>query len=1675
MMRQSNRRRGVLLLVIMGLLAMFGMVLIAFVMVAAQHSRTSRSHARIDMERETPEKLADQAVRQLIRGTNNALSAVGPHSLLEDLYGQPAGAAALQLSDAAVPMSGVSAVTAGGQLFEFDVPAFPNGHPLQRATPYHYLGCVLTMLTGPAAGQSTHIVGINTAGTKLQAVMFSSAAPSNGDYYVVNLPAFSGTGAGFNAATGLLDLKVGSYEVGLLPNVAKASVGAVDPTLGGMNEDYDAADFQNLFLGTPPVPSTSSPLGFRLTPSFHRPDLIAYWTRRAGFSNGQEFIRNGPVDLVRSVLLRPAPADHPFFPGNPASGTLPFNPIDGPWDVDNDGDGIADSIWIDLGLPVRSSPDGRKYKPLFAIYCVDLDGRLNLNVHGSIVQTSPEYYGPVQALAELPPPANVLRFADGGTGQAQYNLPRGLGMGPADVNLLPLFIGASADPLAMYQAVLGGIAGNPPLAGRYGDPPLNGYVSCPPATGGSTPRPGVAAHDTPLIPNSIRNLLYFSRWSNYLGNYWGFLTGTVYDLDSFGTPPDLIAAGAIGLDLAGRPMYVSLGRDVHRADVPYKVNVGASAPRGIAQPMAAVPDNLFGPGELERLLRPFDRDNPTLPGRLVGLSWLGDSSWLMQRRHLLTTESWDLTVPNLALTPEMRTSIGGSTPRPMHPVDLLRAKDIPVQYWRQLFPVELLRGERLDLNRWFGNGRDDNGDGVVDDPAEADGGEQLPVFAPGEPTAVPFDHVNRRSGEAVVQFPGNDPATGQPYTARQLQARYLYVLACLLADMDHLATVFEDGSGNGRKLACRYLAQWAVNVVDFYDRDSIMTRFPFALDTDFRNGWNPPNDPSFVVWGCERPELLLTEAIAFHDRRTKDTAEELPNGKTTTHNNGPGNPRGETDGKNDFDQKKKPLPSLFFELFNPWSVSDAPAGEFQKSRQNGQWAPGVLLNQTTPLGHPVWRVAVADPGDESEEQPDPDDYQQNKRPRIRAAIYFTDIVASGFEALDPDKREGYLQFYPSATWANKIAAVLPGRYAVVGPNSADGFFASRPEQPTWIGEKTMMNDWNTDREQIRRIVLRPNADPNLGNQVEVRDNRNGAQPDQQGIPMQPAVAVVIDKSNPTDRRLGLTAPTKKAYPNVDAAATPEPHTEVDGYKVPYDEPFDYSDPPSANEYHAEDVAAVLAQDGTVPHFRVLHLQRLADPTRPFDPVTNPYRTIDSLPVDLTVFTGIKKPVDPDTNQEVIEPGITKGRTQFDCRQRGERNERTGGRFNLWKQEPIRKLITEGAKTLANHVFDYEFIHTLGYLNDGKTPNSIFGPPFNADPHRGDPQQPFPWLTWNNRPFFHPMELLLVPAVHSSKLLARRIEDNSVRDDRYYGFPHGDSLDPYAADLKNAADRLPYPHLLNFFQSRSLAGGAHGAMELHRLLEYVTVPSRFSGAVLRGKSNAFVGGDHWFHPPFHHLPTYREPGKVNLNTIYYPEVFFGLINEIPGRTSWSTFGDRNAQAMWEKFVRSRRGDSVNDDLLRPNTSDLPAAFARPFRSFAGSANVPIDALRPSREIDTTILRADPDDSTRPMFERRTTNPAENTDRNPFFRYQGLGKLAACTTTRSNVFAVWITVGYFEVYPHAVDAGHPDGWEIRNELGADTGEVERHRAFYLIDRSIPAGFFRGEDLNIENLILIRRFIE
>ena len=185
---------------------------------------------------------------------------------------------------------------------------------------------------------------------------------------------------------------------------------------GGANSDYTAPDFQHVFLAAQVVNAAGTAV--QTLPSFHRPALCRYWANNtnglnlnlslADFSstlpstlaNKWNSLTTAQVAFLRTIMLRPigrfnssvttTNLDHPNFTGSNPN----FNPFwdgvtagAGQWDVDNDGDGVPDSVWVDLGVPVRATADGHLYKPLFAILCTDLDGRLNVNAHGCPGQT----------------------------------------------------------------------------------------------------------------------------------------------------------------------------------------------------------------------------------------------------------------------------------------------------------------------------------------------------------------------------------------------------------------------------------------------------------------------------------------------------------------------------------------------------------------------------------------------------------------------------------------------------------------------------------------------------------------------------------------------------------------------------------------------------------------------------------------------------------------------------------------------------------------------------------------------------------------------------------------------------------------------------------------------------------------------------------------------------------------------------------------------------------------------------------------------------------------------------------------------------------------------------------------------------------------------------------------
>ncbi len=95
---------------------------------------------------------------------------------------------------------------------------------------------------------------------------------------------------------------------------------------------------------------------------------------------------------------------------------------------------------------------------------------------------------------------------------------------------------------------------------------------------------------------------------------------------------------------------------------------------------------------------------------------------------------------------------------------------------------------------------------------------------------------------------------------------------------------------------------------------------------------HPLNQTRGVVWGAERPELLITETVAFHDRRTEDLSSADSDGHGEMRHYDKSRPAGSRDPASpnspyndpDPDQGLRPRGSLFVEVYNPWS----PDGQY---------------------------------------------------------------------------------------------------------------------------------------------------------------------------------------------------------------------------------------------------------------------------------------------------------------------------------------------------------------------------------------------------------------------------------------------------------------------------------------------------------------------------------------------------------------------------------------------------------------------------------------------------------------------------------------------------------------------------------------------------------------------------
>ncbi len=641
-----------------------------------------------------------------------------------------------------------------------------------------------------------------------------------------------------------------------------------------------------------------------------------------------------------------------------------------------------------------------------------------------------------------------------------------------------------------------------------------------------------------------------------------------------------------------------------------------------------------------------------------------------------------------------------------------------------------------------------------------------------------------------------------------------------------------------------------------------------------------------------------------------------------------------------------------------------------------------------------------------------------------------------------------------------------------------------------------------------------------------------------------------------------------------------------------DEPFDHpkaSPSSAATGYPLADDG--LVGTGTVPMYRSVMLQRLADPNREFDAVINPYITVDWSMLDLSVFSGEQAGEDGDYGE--IKSGFPSGsdvgirlssrqweRTarptglanvrypnpwarvldssmvptaansyKQDARQLDpsallgdspsltnfsgnasltgmnltHRPQHTLGRLN-WIESPgalqIEKAdlagankwkfdvnaTTEPEKTFVNAIAKNVYLGDTGMLRrniaipaDSQAASEIYlGAPITKRETVAPPSPPFtigyaPFLNlaWNDSPYANPYQAMSVPASAPGRFGLEFVDTEKEN----YTFT-ADVLKNGTTDVGSlgSAGRFGYPivttssqaglgHLLNFFHTArnvnsTETGAANHSMNLGQFLDHVQVPSRFIGTKQwLDTGNLFPANTTDYRDPFA-VSLYREPGRINVNTMSEP-AFRALMND---RTLPDDGQATAYQSAYNEF-------NTNRGVGTPSM-----AFYRGQNAFNLVTAMPssIGSLPP----DQSLLRWDADGTNIVPFLTPKGLPRNTTE-----ELEGLQRLSNIATTRSNTFAVWVTIGYFEV-SNALDAinpatgnlysvdlaSPPSGMTVNQirerynaiypdgyQLGAELEGSKRHRSFYLIDRTVPVGFRRGVDMNVENTIILKRNIE
>lgn len=1819
---RSRRRRGVVLVLILAMLSIMALLGVTFATLSRQSQVGAFYYAQAAQATPDVRTMFDFGLEQLINDSNNPKSALRGHGLLRDMYGQDARTNGYlpRLPDPlGMPLMVINAQNNNGiytiqtniptpfsnlialvpQLYGVNFVGWTlrlqqwyldgNGVPVRQAVPP--IGQTF-VVTGDDFTGSTHVLQLSPADTSTPGLVQPDSGP------VGNIP------AGFTAAN-LFELDSryrnafngggqnpsvpGAVAIpGEFPNFLYNNVsiggGYTDPnnfSAPALDEDYDAPDTENWFM------AMKSADGQVVIPSFFRPWTIAYDPQGATPVN--DWLNTTAAG--RAKFLRPRKVDHPAsgdaFPdlvpdtsGSPNPADVTYNPNWGKitYDVDNDGDGVTDSVWIDLGYPVQRDAGGKLYKPLFAIMCLPLNGRLPLNTAGNIQGRkldgtrsfdhaagrgySPNEVDPRYALnRNLNPPSPVPGSA--------FNTLTAPAIYPATGSVLPVPLPTPEPPWPAPYGLRSGqsslqalLAGNPgtQTPGRYGE--LEALRASPI----QFPGPGrsylAGAPNSPWFDANFNSTDFYPLDLVDPTTKFPFVEAeNLYDAAGrHMLPSERLRRMVTPLDLTGN------GRLVRFDELPKAPDLNAQPiPDPFGTPFGSGFDN-FGrvgfylhyrpPGVVREALPPANNGQVNVTRSTLNryhgyesyrnpvgtnTNVMGRASWNIAGTNNDTTyPELNVNTPNPRLVGAVQTinpSVGTDSPNPpilssvvtaslgmneAAQLDLYRAQpyDEPFQNSDQEW---LLRKDDVDGSSLFsrldtllpaGNGQS----AFFDNPLN----RQLFSVESWEPNTYAWSlqptgatlptgaHVAHRNRKVNLNFP-LPPVSGPTPWDEPVRRKWITEVYGLLRGL-----LYPTGTTPTAE-QLHELGQYVVNIVDFRDPDGVMTRWvhpelelkPAGTDA---NGNKVPagvkrvaagSPGTLEIWGMEYQPVAINEVLAFQYLRKT--------GATT----------------------KTPTPRLFIELANllteDGNGTQGSGGTASNLSLNG-W--GLVITPDNPAApaaagtQPGWELPNTATG------------------QLDAATIKDYFVPLGGTGVGTTATPGPLNPVTKALTAQGLPD-YNARHTTSSGTDRNNYYVLSNTAPA------SANGYNE--------VGRPEQEPTATTQLDTLTKQ---------LPALPAASGQRDYF-----WLHLLRPVDPSNPT-------SPKVVVDSIRFPYYEAgYDIiTDTTTGQDIPDQKVKVDIASVGRLQPLRGAQL------------VPNVHKF--SPPFSY----GYTDQVWPDNGAD----------TQNSRRYRPQLNT---------------KDLT-GYTATAGGIYE-----SIGANNNpDEQANSGVG---------------WCYLPFHDRDFTSVAELLLVPNVPPG-LFTKFFVERATTDPANPQAPQTAPLTAYTQPplqrtvLSNAdlgvlrLQKAPvYPYLPDgfFYQSRPaepnpiLPTGAteswfkHKAVGWHRMLEFFEVPSPVQGAI--GPVAEGDNGD-WLRKDL-------RPGAINLNAIYDEEVFFGLLGDgrlnsqpafpdppQPGQSLAATPGTGiprmitalNAaglpatsvpvsdltpgtgypqgrgylifnpltlqpmtymKAAFADFLKLRHGGSGYIGVFRspnlPNTAFGNTLVDRPFRglaypdlhdtllrparlpfyqrqvaSYADQTERPLKLVNPPRLLfqvpdgydQSAATNADPStelgspsgtplptttvpptdirdgDHVNLSFKRaglvnpqldpftNPLNPAQqqqayflgsrSNDRreHPAFRYEWLEKVLNLGTVRSHQYAVWVTVGLFEVVregnPQLAGinpAGVPD--QLGPELGTSTGRVTRYRMFALIDRSRATGFDPANPPEFRQFVVHSRRIE